>query len=106
MNLNGFRLHDSSLLPSSFQYIQQPLENLVMSSETKSMNLKRKESDLHEEEQPVKRTRILDDSDEEKTECGCRKGCSKRSCPCFKSPPLRKSTFSTKSRFFVFDVGE
>ena len=73
-----------------------------MSSKTKSINPKRKENDLHEEEQPVKRTRILDDSDEEKTECGCRKGCSKRSCPCFKSPSSQKIDFFDQISIFRF----
>ena len=64
-----------------------------MSSKTKSILLKRKENDLYEEEeeeeeQPVKRKRVIvddDEEDEEKIQCNCRKRCSKRSCPCFKS---------------------
>ena len=50
------------------------------SSKTKSIEPKRKENDLHEE-QPVKRKRMIDTKDR----CNCRKGCSNGSCPCFKS---------------------
>lgn len=50
----------------------------------KSINSKRKQNDI-DEEPLIKRKRIIADSDEETSECRCRKGCSKRSCPCFKS---------------------
>ena len=49
-------------------------------------NTKRKEISIDDDEQPTrsKRKRTSVDSDA-KDRCGCRKGCSKRSCPCFKS---------------------
>ena len=51
---------------------------------------KRKEISIddNDEEQPTtsnrKRKRLIG-FDDTKDRCGCRKGCSKRSCPCFKS---------------------